>query len=337
MRFPSPRRRGASVATAAEVQLVQSAARRHGVFTYEQAIAGGVSPATLHRRVVSGEWIRIHRGVYAHASAAPSFRQRLMAGVLACGGKAIVSHRPAAVLWELLDETDVIELTIPHGSAFVIPGIVVRRSLHIEAARRHGFPVSRPMRTLLELGSVLREDLVERALDSAHRRGLIDLRRFSEYLDAPWNQSAPSSGELRRMVAIRDPDTPIDSDLETLFFAKLRRVGLPIPQPQYPIRTRNGWRYIDFAFPSRRIGIELDGFKGHGDPEAFERDRARQNDIVGMGFHFQRFTWRQVKSRETGFLLPLADLLGLEPTRWKATRRKQPFNTRQRMRRGRMA
>ena len=48
---------------------------------------------------------------------------------------------------------------------------------------------------------------------------------------------------------------------------------------------------IDVAFREQRIAIEVDGFAYHSDRARFQRDRSRQNLLVGLGWTVLRFTW----------------------------------------------
>jgi very-short-patch-repair endonuclease len=54
---------------------------------------------------------------------------------------------------------------------------------------------------------------------------------------------------------------------------------------------------IDAAYPERRIAVEVDGFEAHSSPEAFQRDRTRQNRLVALGWTVLRFTWADVVQR----------------------------------------
>jgi very-short-patch-repair endonuclease len=56
---------------------------------------------------------------------------------------------------------------------------------------------------------------------------------------------------------------------------------------------------IDAAYPERRIAIEVDGFEAHSSPDAFQRDRTRQNRLVALGWTVLRFTWADVVQRPT--------------------------------------
>jgi very-short-patch-repair endonuclease len=66
-----------------------------------------------------------------------------------------------------------------------------------------------------------------------------------------------------------------------------------------------GWRQhcraegheLDFAFPDRRIAIEVDGWAWHQDATTFHTDRQRQNDLVLAGWAVLRFTWPDLTER----------------------------------------
>ena len=305
---------------------MEFAAKQHSVFTTWQAIDLGVDASWIRRRVRSGILLPVHHGVLTFASAVPTWRQRVMAAALACGPEAFASHRSAAAVWGLIDDVDVAEVTVPYPARRRASGVIVYRSRRLEAMNRSGFRVAAPMRTILDLAAVLRVQMLERMLDTFHRRGLVELGRLAGYLERPEHRSLRGSGELRRMVAARDPNAAIDSDLESLFFADLRRLRLPLPQPQVHVVIADGSdRYIDFAYPERRIAIELDSLTEHGSPRAFVADRVRQNEIEALGWHFFRFTWAQVTSGSFAYLVVLADALGLEPCRWRARKGPQRF------------
>ena len=45
------------------------------------------------------------------------------------------------------------------------------------------------------------------------------------------------------------------------------------------------------------MAIEVDGYEHHSSPEAFQRDRTRQNRLVALGWTVLRFTWDDVVKR----------------------------------------
>jgi predicted transcriptional regulator of viral defense system len=77
------------------------AERQHGVVSTAQLHAAGLGRGAIHLRVRRGRLLRIHRGVYAVGHRRLTFRGRLWAAVLACGGVdvAVLSHRTAAAVW----------------------------------------------------------------------------------------------------------------------------------------------------------------------------------------------------------------------------------------------
>lgn len=68
------------------------------------------------------------------------------------------------------------------------------------------------------------------------------------------------------------------------------RADLPTPRCQHRI----GRLTVDFAWPSRRVAVEVDGWTTHGTRAAFETDRARDAWLATKGWAVLRFTWRQV-------------------------------------------
>lgn len=300
-----------------EAAVLRLAARQHNAFARGQALALGMSSKTIRLRLRQKRWRRLHQGVYAPASAPDCWQQTVMAACLACGKEAFASHRSAAGVWGLISETGPAEVTVPIYVARSHPGIIVHRSREAEAVRHDGFRVATPMRTLLDLAAVSSEDVLEAALDSAHRSGFIEVRRLTDYLALDRNLSRPGSGVLRELVAVRDPRSRIGSDLETAFLRVLRRAGLPVPLAQRRVRTRKQDRFVDFAYPEQRIAIELDGFETHGTRTAFESDRARQNELEELGWHVLRFTFRQVMTQPVEVAITVGMALGLMPVRWR--------------------
>jgi very-short-patch-repair endonuclease len=239
-----------------------------------------------------------------------------MGAQLACGPDVAVSFDSAAAVWGLAEDVATPHVTVPLRTSRKRPGIIVYRSSELEVVTHQRFRVTSPMRTITDLAGRWDEERLERSIDVAHRRRLIDIVRFSEYVRRDENRTRPGVGVLKEMLDARDPRRPIGSDLETLLFRALRKAGLPVPVPQHPVRTRHGMRFIDFAYPEYRLAIELDGFEEHGTRRAFEADRVRQNELEELGFTFRRFTWTQLRADPADVAVTVGVALGLVPTRW---------------------
>jgi very-short-patch-repair endonuclease len=80
------------------------------------------------------------------------------------------------------------------------------------------------------------------------------------------------------------------------FLQLLRAAGLAQPVRQYEVRVGDERYFLDFAFPERRLCVELDGEEAHTGA-AFQRDRSRQNALVLLGWTVLRFTWADVTER----------------------------------------
>ena len=81
--------------------------------------------------------------------------------------------------------------------------------------------------------------------------------------------------------------------------------------------TRDGEKFIDFAYPDLGLAIELDGYADRANRVAFDGDRARQNVLEELGWSFRRFTWTQVREQPSGVACTVGLALGLRPVRWE--------------------
>ena len=77
------------------------------------------------------------------------------------------------------------------------------------------------------------------------------------------------------------------SEAERLIVKILRGAGLDGWRANYPV----GEYTVDIAFLGPKVAIEVDGFAFHSDPEAFQKDRVRQNKLALRGWQVLRFTW----------------------------------------------
>jgi very-short-patch-repair endonuclease len=78
----------------------------------------------------------------------------------------------------------------------------------------------------------------------------------------------------------------------------LRSAGLPSPVCQYEIR--NNGRLIarvDFAYPSVRLAIEADGYEWHSSRSRWQRDLARRNALLALGWRVMHVTAKDLDER----------------------------------------
>src|SRR5262245_29215002 len=90
------------------------AALQHGVVARWQLAAAGLGRGAIEHRIAAGRLHRIHQGVYAVGHARLTERGRWTAAVLACGPTALLSHRSAVALWDLLPARSAnVDVTVP--------------------------------------------------------------------------------------------------------------------------------------------------------------------------------------------------------------------------------
>jgi very-short-patch-repair endonuclease len=286
---------------ARETSLSQLASLQHGVVTRGDLASLGFGRRQIERRAADGRLVRVHRGVYAVGHAALSREGRWMAAVVACGERAVLSHRSAAVCWGCADREDLVpHVTAPHRLRPA--GVVAHRGRLAPAdmTMRDGIPVTSPARTLADLAQSLSEEALERVVRQAQFRRLFDPLAIRDAL-----QRRPSA-LLRQLL---DDLNPSQSELEDRFLRLCRRHGIPRPHAQ----VRDGRRRPDFVWPEARLIVEVDSWQAHGTQHAFQADRTLSNAVQLAGWTILRFTYADITRRDVRVAAQLRQALGLTP------------------------
>jgi very-short-patch-repair endonuclease len=176
-------------------------------------------------------------------------------------------------------------------------------------AELDGIPTTTVARTLLDLADVVPRPRLERALEQAEILGLFDKRALDEILTrATGRRGAPL---LRALVAPHDFEARITrSGLEERLLNLCRQADLPLPQTNQAIALPDGHVTADFVWRERRLIVETDGHRFHGNRHAFERDRRRDQRLLAAGWRVVRFTWRQVIDHPEEVVAILRQLVG---------------------------
>ncbi|MGH2686865.1 MAG: endonuclease domain-containing protein [Actinomycetota bacterium] len=235
--------------------------------------------------------------MYRLSGAPPSWRQSLLAACLWAGEGGTASHRAAAALWQLEGfSPGIVEIVTPrplhNASVIVHRGCLPERDVTAVGA----IPTTTVVRTLIDLGTVVEADAVERALDDALRRRLVTPLRLQRRLRELGRRQGTRA--LRSLLADRSPGpSQPESVLETRLWKLLRRSGLPHPVLQHEVRE--GGRLlarVDFAWPDRLVAVEADGYAFHGDAAAWRRDLGRRNELTARGWRVVHVTWNEVST-----------------------------------------
>jgi very-short-patch-repair endonuclease len=281
------------------------AVRRHGVITRSELNALGLNDRAIGRRVRAGRLHRVYRGVYAEGHPRLAQHGRFLAAVVACGDRAVLSHRSAAVLWGVLAEGGPrIDVTVPTSGGRSRRGaVIVHRSplrAH-EVTRKDGIPVTTPARTVLDLAAVVSRRELERAMDEvAYRR--LDLGGVE-----PRRGRRGGAAISRVLAEHRAGATPTRSALEERVLALCRRAGLPAPEVNAKVEGFT----VDFTWRAQQLILETDGWQAHGTRAAFERDRRRDADLTIAGWRVLRVTWARVTREPHAVAGQLSSLLAV--------------------------
>src|SRR4051812_33966162 len=199
-------------------QAWELARRQHGVLTRSDLLGLGFSAEAIKHRVRVGRLHPIVRGVYAVGRPRLSPHGRWMAAVLACGPGAVLSHRSAAALWGFgTEHQDYIDVSVRRDSEARLRGIRCHRRPSLAASAitiRLSIPLTQPVQTFLDLTAVTGPKGLERAINEADKRDVIDPDALRKALD-----NHPGKPGVRPLREILDKHTfrLSDDELERRF------------------------------------------------------------------------------------------------------------------------
>jgi predicted transcriptional regulator of viral defense system len=298
-----------------ERAIQELAATQHTMVSLAQLQSLGLGPSGVRRRAASGKLRRVHQGVYAVGLGPPSIEGVYMAAVLACGPGAVLSHRSAAAHLGLRScNRSVIDVTSPRRIGKSRAGIDVHRAAGLgprDVTRVDDITCTTVARTLLDLAEVIDRAALERAIEQAEKLRIFDLAAVVDVLERAGNRRG--AAKLRAVLATYTPEPAFTrSTLERSFLALCREVGLPRPHANTFTATSGDGFEVDFAWPDRRLIVEVDSIRHHGTRAAFERDRRRDQRLTVEGWRVVRFTWRQIVEEPAVVSATLRSLLGGE-------------------------
>jgi hypothetical protein len=279
---------------------------QHGVIGHPQLVALGLSRESIQRRVRAGRLHRIHQGVYAVGHKRLTQRGRWMAAVLAGGNRAVLSHRTAAALRQLLPQRDEIHVTTPRDLRNRDGIRFHSQSLQLDEVTEHdGIPVTTVARTLLDLAAT-EPDQVERAFNEAEFRRLWDATGVAALLDRYPRRAG--SVQLAALVAA-EPIGITREELEQRFLALIDESFLPRPMLNAPLMIGDRTFYPDCLWRDARLIVELDSRAAHDTTSRFDSDRERDRLLALAGLLVIRVTWKHVTADARGLAADLRELI----------------------------
>lgn len=300
--------------TRSDLEAWRLAGRQAGYLTLRQALACGVTKATIRANLRSGLWTSVKPGVYLVAGHRQTVRGRIAAACAALG--AVASHESAAELHGIPHvRRGMAVVTVPIRTTNRFPQVVVHQSTDLTAryvTEIDRIPVTTPVRTVIDLAVSIPRRRLGRIIDRCVVAGLFSVDHLAETVGALSRQGKKGFANLHALLEERTSGfVPTESELEDDVLERLRAWGLPEPVKQYPLPWRSPKRgRVDFAYPKAKLIVEVDGRAWHLAVDAFDEDRMRDNHAQLAGWRVIRVTHRMLEHRPGEVRRLLWELLG---------------------------
>ncbi len=157
----------------------------------------------------------------------------------------------------------------------------------IDITAHDNIPLTTTARTLFDLAGVIGATTIDLAIGTALRHRLTTLCELEEVFNRLASRGRAGTVKFRTALELhRATPATTESEAEQLVLRLIANHGLPAPVPQYEIRRpdRSLAARVDFAYPDLKIAIEYDSYAHHLGTEAHDRDGARRNAIVRLGW-----------------------------------------------------
>jgi hypothetical protein len=157
-----------------------------------------------------------------------------------------------------------------------------------ETTAHEGIPVTTVTRTLFDLAEVAPYEELRKAAEAADRRNLLRLREMEVVCERGRGRRALRP--VRRLLIELGAPAEGRSPLEIRFAEFLREYGIPAPAQNVLVLGHE----VDALWPAAKLVVELDSWEHHSDRAAFERDRARDPELMLAGYRTIRITHRRL-------------------------------------------
>jgi len=295
-------------------KLRKQARYQQGIVGRGQVIGAGLSRAGVRRRIQSGDWQQLGRGVYATFTGKPTREAALWTAILRAGPGAFLSHETAAELHGFAGQPGKeIHITVPahrrpgqHGH---IPGVIIHRSRTVmpEPQAHWRLPRTGVEETILDLINAARTfDEAYAWICRAVGRRVTVPALIREAL------ARRSRIRWRRWItqALDDVAQGINSPLERYYVHGVERAhGLPAAERQSRRRGGSGSMYVDNLYGKHALCVELDGVATHPD-EGRWKDTARDNaNVATDDTRTLRYGWVDATEKRCQTAQQVADAL----------------------------
>lgn len=267
-------------------------AKQHGLIARWQARGVGITDHALDDRIRRGQLIHVHAGVYRLRGVPYTQELRWLAAVLAGGPHARLSHSAAAALHGFDVRRARPEITVPYSRMTEIPGIDSHRTRRLgDLIVVKKIPVTTKARTILDLAATMRSGF-DLFVQNTVNDGLVAIESLLSILDRKGGRGVDGTVLLRDALADGLVDENIQKRLELLIARIVDRARVPKPVRQYELICDDGRQvFLDNAWPDRRIAVEGEGLRWHGNKQQAAKTRARARSITASRWDLYAYGW----------------------------------------------
>lgn len=279
------------------MSLPEVVAAQRGVVIRRQLLIAGWTDGQIAAQLGARRWKRVYPGVYATFTGEPSWDQRVLAALLACGDGAVAGFQTAAALHGFGVRGKPLRIVVPASRRLTPPpGVVLTRSRALgENAVLGSFPPrTRVERTAIDLvDEAVRVDVAfawlagavqQRCTTAARLHGAVELRRNIRH-------------RREVLLALSDIAAGVHTELERRWLRIEQKHQLPPGRRQVGERGHGSTRWLDCDYDPYRVRVELDGRLGHDEVSERWRDLRRDNSAVVAGHLPLRFGWADLLTR----------------------------------------
>lgn len=273
--------------------------RQSGLILRQQALACGLTPEALRRRIrAGGPWQRLLPGVYLSSTGAVTVRQQETAALLYAGPDSVMTGLAALRRWGLRTRaSSTITVLVParrprRSHAFV----VVRPTTRMPMEGSGGGPVrfASPPRAVADAAREVGGYSEFRALVAdAVQRGLCPL---------DWLNHELREGPMRHSAWLRQALAEVEDGIRSSAEGDLRDLirKARLPAPLFNARLCHGRALIAVAdawWPGTNVVAEVDSREWHLAPDDWERTLSRHARMGAHGLVVLHFTPRQLRDK----------------------------------------
>lgn len=297
----------------ADIAIAIIAQEQDQFFCRRQVHEHGGDNSLIARRVRSKTWLKWTRDVFSHAGVGPTPRGDLRIALLDMGPSAMAGFQSAAALLDapkmpLAPPT----LVMPHAAHHKAAGVTIHQTRLVpKAVTVAGMPCTPPLRTLLDLASVLDVVALGRLIDDFVARRLTSLNAISKGLEWTERHRRPGAVTLRKALEGRTHGyVPTGSELERMLDAILMTIpGLHVEKEVSLRGRRREPQRVDRLVREPPLIVEADGRLWHARLAQMQKDRARDRWALRLGYPTVRYGWWELANTPVEVRTELVDLL----------------------------